>query len=194
VLTPLTSFLVIETGNIATSLEVKKTEEFYTEIKVKERYLDAECQRPYTCDFEEWAPNVRGPYDPTESCGFYISSSKPINIFNSSDIKSQSWRDDPDLGSPNVKCDPSGPGRGRGGIPSSNYPNCDPLGNVLIIQNPWVKNRPNDDAKGGCIFFDLSRVFPDHQNNLYDWHLFNFGLLDIEEGAKITVRNSLSRH
>jgi hypothetical protein len=161
----LTHFLANETGNSATSLNAKKATvatPVYKEIKVKERYLDSPCDYRQ-CKFEELTPNTLGPYDLIESeCGFFISSKKKINVFNSSDIKSTSWRDDPDLGSTNVQCDPSGPGRGRGGIPTSSFSNCDSLGNILIVQNPWVKSRPNDDAKGGCIVFDLSSRLPDY--------------------------------
>jgi hypothetical protein len=44
---------------------------------------------------------------------------------------------DPDLGAPNRECDPpGGPGKGAGGAPDGDGPNCDPLGNVLIVQEP----------------------------------------------------------
>jgi hypothetical protein len=182
----LTHYLANETGNSATSLDVKKATvatPVYKEIKVKERYLDSQCDYVRHCGF-----------DLLESdCGFYISSKKKINIFNSSNIKSTSWRYDPDLGSPNVQCNPSGPGRGVGGVPSSSFPNCDPLGNLLIVQNPAVTTRPNDDARGGCIIFDLSPRLPAHNQEIRANYIDDFGLLDIEEGAKITVRNSSSR-
>lgn len=41
---------------------------------------------------------------------------------------------DPDLGAPNTRCDSRGPGIGEGGWPGSVGENCNPLGNVLIIQ------------------------------------------------------------
>jgi uncharacterized protein (DUF2141 family) len=43
---------------------------------------------------------------------------------------------DPDLGAPNERCDGGGPGWGEGGEPDGAGPNCKPLGNVLIIQEP----------------------------------------------------------
>jgi hypothetical protein len=187
-------FLSIETaGNNAAILDDIKTKQppVYKEIKVKERYLDSQCDRIRHCGFEELTLHVFGPYDLSESdCGFYISSTKTINIFNSSNIKGTSWTHDPDLGSPNVQCNPSvgGPGRGVGGVPSSRFPNCDTLGNLLIIQNPKVTSRPNDDA-GGCIFFDYSPLITD-ELFFYEYSIFDLGLLDIEEGATITVRYS----
>ena len=61
---------------------------------------------------------------------------------------------DPDLGSPNEAC--GGPGVGQGGHPDSDYPNCEPLGNVLIIQE--VNDHmdiPDDNNKGGVITFEF---------------------------------------
>jgi hypothetical protein len=57
--------------------------------------------------------------------------------------------------------------------------NCEPLGNVLIIQNERkpVRN-PNDSAKGGCFVFNFTRAVA----------LINFGLLDTERIVNITVR------
>mmetsp|Transcript_25496 Transcript_25496/g.46032 ORF Transcript_25496/g.46032 Transcript_25496/m.46032 type:complete len:81 (-) Transcript_25496:194-436(-) len=44
---------------------------------------------------------------------------------------------DSDLGTPNEKCSKNpGPGRGIGGEPGSPGENCEPLGNVLIVQEP----------------------------------------------------------
>jgi hypothetical protein len=127
----------------------------------------------------------------------------PINVFDSSAILSKYPRDDPDLGSPNRACGPivpttqpgsgtgtstrRGPGRGRGGKPStaadqaSNpFSNCNELGNLLILQNADIhaSEKANDSAHGGCMVF----TFQAHV------HLMDFGLLDIEEGATITVR------
>jgi hypothetical protein len=43
---------------------------------------------------------------------------------------------DPDLGSPNMRCENPGPGTGEEGEPDGKGPNCNPLGNVLIVQEP----------------------------------------------------------
>jgi hypothetical protein len=119
----------------------------------------------------------------------------PINVFDSSAILSKYPRDDPDLGSPNRACGPilpggrRGLGRGRGGKPSTSadnasnpFRNCNELGNLLIIQNEDIEasEKANDSAHGGCMSFK----FYAHVN------LKDFGLLDIEEGATITVRTS----
>jgi hypothetical protein len=116
-----------------------------------------------------------------------------VNVFDTGNIKSTRPDDDPDLGSPNRKCKPSGgPGVGSGGIPSAKFPNCDPLGNVLILQNRNVSDRPNDDPTGGCILFDwLQFYYYGYRDGDYNFQvsLLDFGLLDIEEGATINVRN-----
>lgn len=83
---------------------------------------------------------------------------------------------DEDLGSPNEYCPGQGPGIGIGGRPSlpdgtdNEYANCDPIGNVLVIQES-DKNCPDDSAKGGRIIFD------------FDYHV-NFRLvkfLDVDD-------------
>jgi len=65
---------------------------------------------------------------------------------------------DPDLGSPNEHCPGGGPGKGAGGVPSAPGKNCDPLGNVLIIQeyNKEAMDIPDDNADGGKIYFDFN--------------------------------------
>jgi hypothetical protein len=118
----------------------------------------------------------------------------PLNIFNSSSIKGKAPRHDPDLGSPNRACnnlpmDVKGPGRGKGGKPrikvngtmvDNPYQNCDALGNLLIVQHETINAtvEANDSANGGCMSFS--------------WFgksvtLNGIGLLDIEEGASISV-------
>jgi hypothetical protein len=115
-----------------------------------------------------------------QSCGFTATASNgTLSIFNTSNIQGQGSEFDPDLGSPNRNCNPSGPGIGAGGIPSSNYSNCEPQGNALIIQDPRY-NRPNDNAGGGCIVFDFLG------KNI---ELINMKMLDVEEpNVNITVR------
>jgi hypothetical protein len=87
---------------------------------------------------------------------------------------------DPDLGSPHKSC--GGVGRGKGGRKNRPWENCEPLGNVLILQDPRYVY-PNDDLAGGCMKFT------------FDYPITNLtiGLLDIDsaEAATITVRPSL---
>lgn len=52
---------------------------------------------------------------------------------------------DPDLGSPHILCNPSGPGIGSGGRPGSPGENCVPQGNVLIIEEDGVGDNPDDN-------------------------------------------------
>jgi len=61
---------------------------------------------------------------------------------------------DPDLGSPNEDCLGGGPGVGSGGHPTSEFKNCDPLGNLVIIQES-DKACPDDSQKGGSITFEF---------------------------------------
>jgi hypothetical protein len=104
---------------------------------------------------------------------------REVNVFNSSNIRSTNPINDPDLGSPNCVCPGSGPGIGAGGVPTSKYPNCDPLGNLLIIQNTDnPESDPNDSPLGGCITFEFGRAV----------ELVNMGLLDVEERTEIKVR------
>ena len=105
-----------------------------------------------------------------------------MNVFNSSDIRSSDPSDDPDLGSPNQFCNPSGPGIGDGGdptLPGNQFPNCEPQGNLLIIQDPSQPNEtmPNDSLPGGCLIIEFEDPV----------ELVNMGTLDFEEGASITV-------
>lgn len=60
---------------------------------------------------------------------------------------------DKDLGSPNRYCIGGGPGRGYGGAPHKPYPNCDPLGGVLIIDENGPHYPPDDSISGGEINF-----------------------------------------
>jgi hypothetical protein len=86
---------------------------------------------------------------------------------------------DPDLGSPNIMCDPSGPGLGKGGEPCGAGPNCNPLGNVLIIQNEDPKiTIPDDNVNGGTIIFDFNGEAE---------YVGDIGLLDIDRETSITV-------
>jgi hypothetical protein len=105
-----------------------------------------------------------------------------LSIFDTSNILGSGPGFDPDLGSPNKECPGGGPGEGAGGQPGAAFPNCEPQGNVLIIQDPAVTDRPNDNVSGGCIVF----VF------LGEVELINMKLLDVEEpNLTIKVRDSL---
>ena len=64
--------------------------------------------------------------------------------------------DNLNLGSPNAKCNPPGPGVGNGGEPGALGENCDSLGNVLIVQEGDTElSVPN--RNGGTITCDFSR-------------------------------------
>jgi hypothetical protein len=161
-------------------------EEFIAHVRVFE-----ECPLVH-CDFAtlqvaRYLSNSTQKQRLLEACGILSITAKKngisrnVNVFNSSNIRSASWTDDPDLGSPNQNC-PSGggPGIGIGGGPSATYPNCVPQGNLLIIQDTGTpESRPNDSGNGGCMYIKF-------QN---DVSLVDMGLLDTEEpGLTITVR------
>jgi hypothetical protein len=131
---------------------------------------------------------------PSDTTAGTVYSNPPINIFDSGKSILKEG-DDPDLGAPNRACGrivngQTGPGRGRGGKPlisvdgqlvDNPYKNCEPLGNLLIIQNGdiSVEEKANDSRFGGCMNFEFngSRV-----------NLIDFGVLDVEEEIEITVR------
>lgn len=52
-------------------------------------------------------------------------------------------------------CQPPGPGRGIGGAPGQPGENCEPLRNVLIIQEE-DKEAPDDNLGGGRICFEFT--------------------------------------
>ena len=87
-----------------------------------------------------------------------------------------------DLGAPNEGC--GGPGIGDGGAPGSEFENCMPQGNLIIIHNNDLMmnpDPPNDSGEGGCIKFEFFNKVK----------LSNMGLLDLESSGKITVSCSL---
>ena len=99
-------------------------------------------------------------------------------LFNTADIGNEDYGD-PDLGSPNERCDPPGPGTGEGGEPDMPGANCDFLGNVLIIQEDNDNTDiPDDNVDGGSITFDFIEAAQE---------VYEIGLLDIDYAASITV-------
>jgi len=85
---------------------------------------------------------------------------------------------DPDLGAPNNRCPGGGPGIGEGGEPDGKGPNCTPLGNVLIIQEPGTNGVPDDNVDGGLIAFTFSPVAE---------YVKEIGLLDVDYKTSISV-------
>lgn len=85
---------------------------------------------------------------------------------------------DADLGSPNKECPGGGPGEGEGGEPGQPGENCDPRGNVLIVQEPG-ESCPDDNVDGGIITLDFP--YPNGQ------YVKEIALLDIDYGARIIV-------
>jgi hypothetical protein len=149
------------------------------------------------CDFSTLTPGVpltdaSQAQKLREACYMTAQSygSNHINVFNSSDIpESYSNTDLASLGSPNRNCPNKGPGRGRGGWPTvrrggqkvqNRYANCNPLGNLLIIQNEDgdATLEANASPSGGCMYFSFFQR-PATLNGI--------GLLDIEEGATVEV-------
>jgi hypothetical protein len=100
-------------------------------------------------------------------------------VFDTSNPGKDNDSGDPDLGSPNGRCNPAGPGVGQGGEPREVGENCTPLGNVLIIQETNANmDIPDDNMNGGSIVFDFE---PKAQ------FVSKIGLLDIDYQTKISV-------
>jgi hypothetical protein len=97
------------------------------------------------CDFSALTPNALTLTTPkalrqaiNESCGMNVYHGgfrDNLNVFDSGNITNTTKKDrDADLGSPNIKCRPRGPGRGSGGGPNATFPNCEPLGKILKLR------------------------------------------------------------
>jgi hypothetical protein len=155
-----------------------------------ERY-NCSC-RKITVDFDKAAdgtPIKRGDYvtDQWKSLGLMLaasgteSSKKGARIFDTTN-PGRRKTGDPDLGAPNKRCTPAGPGIGRGGEPGEpdkKGVNCEPQGNALIIQEdnsrPGV---PNDNRNGGTITMDFSTKRR---------YVYEMGLLDIDDAATVDI-------
>jgi hypothetical protein len=164
----------------------------------------------HTCDFNFLKPgaalvNQTAPL--LEHCnimaalpfGTYYSGNQQVNVFNSEAVPNNNDKSDPDLATPHRSCPDFSKTKGRLGVggrgEGGNYligtwPNCQGgQGNVLILQEvkadgvSFDYSKPNDGARGGCMFFAFADI-PKHS--------LDFGLLDIDEPetAKITVRPS----
>jgi hypothetical protein len=102
-----------------------------------------------------------------------------VNIFDSSNIRSDNLADDPDLGSPNRMCSGGGgPGKGMGGKPGAAFPNCEAQGNIMIIQDENIHpSVPSDSRNGGCLDFTFTQSVS----------LVNFGIMDIDETVSVDI-------
>jgi hypothetical protein len=70
------------------------------------------------------------------------------------DTQNAKWGSEYKLASPNKSC--GGKGNGSGGERGSEYENCDPLQNVLLVQNKDVP-QPNDNGYASYITFDFDK-------------------------------------
>jgi hypothetical protein len=113
-------------------------------------------------DFNSLANDIPlqgGRYISTEylrDYGVKLTASGGLNdlprLFNTSLVGSVA-----SLGSPNQECSPSGPGEGKSGAPGQPGENCEPQGNILIIQNKNDDGElPDPNAAGGVISVELS--------------------------------------
>ena len=99
-------------------------------------------------------------------------------IFDTSSVGTEEFGD-PDLGTPNEKCSPAGPGVGVGGEPGKPGENCVFLGNALIIQEDNAKpSVPDDNVDGGTITFEFITEAQ---------FVYEIGLLDIDYASTLTV-------
>ena len=98
-------------------------------------------------------------------------------LFDTTNPGGQNGNGDPDLGAPNEACPSGGPGKGVGGIPGMPGENCDPLGNILIVQEPGT-DVPDDNGNGGMINFKF-------QNPAQ--YVYELGFLDIDYASKVEI-------
>ena len=100
-------------------------------------------------------------------------------LFDTANPRNEDIGGDQDLGAPNEACTPSGPGVGAGGAPGTEGENCEPLGNVLIIQEDnGDLSIPDDNRDGGMIVFDFFEPAT---------IVYGMGFLDIEEESTVTI-------
>ena len=115
---------------------------------------------PYIANKEYWDSHgvkIRAFVKPGKKKGY--TPNRMARIYDTSVAVTDDNSGDPDLGSPNRDCRGGGPGIGAGGAPRLNGrwnpgANCEPQGNVLIIQE---KDKPeaDDSSEGGRIAFDF---------------------------------------
>jgi hypothetical protein len=105
-------------------------------------------------------------------------------VFNTSDPGR-----DPDLGAPNGKCSPPGPGIGHGGEPNTPGENCEALGNVLIIQEDNDElGIPDNQACGGTISFEfITAVQYFNEIGIMDIERNNTNIIVVHEEGTSTI-------
>ena len=77
-----------------------------------------------------------------------------------------------------MRCENAGPGKGEEGEPDGNGPNCNPLGNVLIVQEPG-EPCPDDNVDGGVMEFEFDPPVD---------YVKNIGLLDVDYSTVIKIK------
>lgn len=140
---------------------------------------------PVTIDFNnlsDGTPILSGSYlwnEYSDDFGLVLSTTGGYLGFPRTFNTNRAEEENAYLGSPNERCDPSGPGIGVGGEPGAPASNCEPLGNVLIIQDDNDTSQQISNERGGTLTFAFdSRVE----------RVEEIGLLNIsEEGATIKV-------
>lgn len=73
---------------------------------------------------------------------------------------------DPDLGSPNESC--GGPGKGAGGASGTKYQNCEPLGNVIFVQQNNTASADNLEGRRSTLIFRFNGTVTTHSFTLLD--------------------------
>lgn len=131
------------------------------------QYITTELLQEYHVSITAAAESVmQGMVSPT---GYTPAGA--ARIFNTANPGS-SLDGDLHLGSPNIAC--GGPGIGDGGMNSSQFSNCVPLGNVLIIQKE-DKAQPDDNRYGGNLTFTFE--LPAYVEDI--------AILDIDENSPL---------
>lgn len=73
---------------------------------------------------------------------------------------------DLDLGSPNESCE--GPGKGLGGQVGSKYENCEPLGNVVFVQQSNTASADNLEGSRSTLIFRFNDTVTLHRFKILD--------------------------
>ena len=168
---------------------------FSKQVSGIQRYLNPEAEEqicePVTVNFQEAADGT--PLAPPLCVDnqwaelgltFFAEGGKgnlPC-LFDTANPGSEAEGGDEDLGAPNEACTPAGPGVGEGGAPGMEGENCEPLGNVLIIQEKKV-DVPDDNKEGGILTID----FPVEAGSESGQYVFSIGLLDIDYETSVVV-------
>ena len=121
-------------------------------------YLTNQLQKDYGIEINCSSEEGHGCriFDTSVPYGEWVSGSGCKCSMESCSESKKNDCGDPDLGAPHFACPGGGPGEGEDGGPDAEYPNCEPRGNVLIIDENGPGKPPDDSKNGGKIRFNFA--------------------------------------